>query len=220
MLESFGVINYTAYVIGVVFIILLPGPNSLYVLAVATQHGLRAGWRGAMGVFTGDLVLMVLTAAGAASIIQTYPASFFTLKYLGVVYLAFIGLRMIINVVKNWKKKSVEQIINASIEQTVANDSVYKKALLISLLNPKAIFFLLSFFVQFVAPDFAKPVIAFLILGLTLQFFSFLYLAGLIFLGHRIATHMKQHRHLADASLFTMGIVFIGFSIKLATASL
>ncbi|MFC7588949.1 LysE family transporter [Nonomuraea antimicrobica] len=60
----FGIIDLWAYVIGAFLIILLPGPNSLYVLTFAARHGVRRGYRAAAGVFVGDTVLMVLSAAG------------------------------------------------------------------------------------------------------------------------------------------------------------
>ena len=39
----FGITDLTTYIIGTIFIILLPGPNSLYVLSVAAKRGVRAG---------------------------------------------------------------------------------------------------------------------------------------------------------------------------------
>lgn len=53
-MESFGVINYFAYVVGAMLIILLPGPNALYVLSLAAQQGIRIGWAAVAGVFVGD----------------------------------------------------------------------------------------------------------------------------------------------------------------------
>ena len=62
------------YLVGVALIILLPGPNSLYVLSVATRRGVRSGYAGAAGVWTGDAVLLTLSAAGVASLLQANPA--------------------------------------------------------------------------------------------------------------------------------------------------
>ncbi len=70
----FGITDLGTYVLGVIFIVLLPGPNSLYVLSVAGRRGVRAGYAGACGVFLGDTILMLLTAAGAASLLKAAPA--------------------------------------------------------------------------------------------------------------------------------------------------
>lgn len=70
-----GVTDLPTYLVGLVLIILLPGPNSLYVLSVAARKGTRTGYKAAAGVFTGDAVLMTLAALGAASLLQTTPCS-------------------------------------------------------------------------------------------------------------------------------------------------
>ena len=61
----FGITDLGTFFAAAVFIILLPGPNSLYVLSVAAQRGVRAGYTAACGVFVGDALLM--TAAASAS---------------------------------------------------------------------------------------------------------------------------------------------------------
>ena len=52
----YGVTDIWTYALGALGIILLPGPNSLFVLSVATARGVKAGWQGAFGVFVGDTV--------------------------------------------------------------------------------------------------------------------------------------------------------------------
>ncbi|MER6581326.1 LysE family transporter, partial [Nonomuraea sp. NPDC001023] len=91
----FGITDIWTYVVGAFFIVLLPGPNSLYVLSFAAQHGVRQGYRAAAGVFLGDTVLMVLAAAGAASLLRATPALFTVVKYAGAAYLAWLGFQMI-----------------------------------------------------------------------------------------------------------------------------
>ena len=65
-----GVTDLPTYLAGLVLIVLLPGPNSLYVLSVAARRGVRTGYKAAAGVWCGDTVLMVLSAAGVASLLQ------------------------------------------------------------------------------------------------------------------------------------------------------
>lgn len=68
-----GVTDLPTYLAGLVLIVLLPGPNSLYVLSVAARRGVRTGYVAAAGVWTGDTVLMTLSALGASSLLQTTP---------------------------------------------------------------------------------------------------------------------------------------------------
>lgn len=67
MFESFGVLNFWTYMAGLIFIIIVPGPNSLYVLKSSTSHGTQAGYRAALGVFTGDAILIFLIYWGCVS---------------------------------------------------------------------------------------------------------------------------------------------------------
>ena len=91
-MSFYGVTDIWTYVIGAIGIILLPGPNSLFVLSVATARGARAGWQGACGVFVGDTILLTLTALGAASLLRSNPALFMVVKYAGAAYLAWLGV--------------------------------------------------------------------------------------------------------------------------------
>ncbi len=68
-----GTVNLPTFTLGAVLIVLLPGPNSLYVLSVAARKGVRTGYRAACGVFLGDTALLTLTALGAASMLKRSP---------------------------------------------------------------------------------------------------------------------------------------------------
>ena len=70
MHTALGITDFWTFVLGTIFIVLLPGPNSMYVLSVAAQRGVREGYKGACGVFLGDAILMVLSAAGVASLLK------------------------------------------------------------------------------------------------------------------------------------------------------
>lgn len=72
----------------------------------------------------------------------------------------------------------------------------YRRALVVSLLNPKAILFFISFFVQFVDPSYAHPVLSFLTLGAWAQLFSFTYLSVLIFSGTFLAATFRRRKRL------------------------
>lgn len=64
MFAEFGVLNYLTYLVGAIFIILVPGPNTFFVLKTGVAHGVRKGYLAAAGVFIGDAVLMFLAFAG------------------------------------------------------------------------------------------------------------------------------------------------------------
>lgn len=222
MQTTFGITDFWTYVVGTIFIVLLPGPNSMYVLSVAAQRGVRAGYRGACGVFLGDAILMVLSAAGVASLLRASPALFYVIKYIGAAYLAWIGFQMLRGALRRWSAKSGEPAPAAVTEPSAADRATdpFRKALLISLLNPKAILFFVSFFIQFVDPAFAYPALSFALLGAVCQLFSFAYLTTIIFVGARLAEAFRRRRRLSAGMASGVGAMFIGFGAKLATATL
>ncbi|MCW7537945.1 leucine efflux protein LeuE [Aquabacterium sp. A7-Y] len=213
----YGVTDLASFVLGTIFIVLLPGPNSLYVMSVASRFGVAAGYRGACGVFLGDLVLMVLSATGAASLLQATPALFLAIKYAGAAYLAWMGVGLLRAGWAMWRGRGEAQ---PETPPAVDASNPFRTALLISLMNPKAILFFVSFFIQFVEPGYAHPALSFVILGSIVQFFSALYLSLLIFAGARLAQQFRRHRRLSATGTGAVGGLFLGFGAKLAGASL
>ncbi len=217
MLPSLGITDLWTYVLGTVFIVLLPGPNSLFVLATAAQRGIASGYQAACGVFLGDTVLMLLSAIGIASLLRTEPMFFIVLKYLGAAYLCWLGANMLISA---WRSMRTSPQLVEGIQQQKPAARPMHKAFLLSISNPKAILFFVSFFIQFVDPGYAHPGLSFLVLGLILQLISGIYLSVLIFTGARLAHWFRQRQRLATGALTGVGAMFVGFGVKLATATL
>ena len=218
-MSFYGVTDLWTYVIGAFGIILLPGPNSLFVLSVATTRGIKAGYQGALGVFLGDTILLSFTALGAASLLRSNPALFMVVKYAGAAYLGWLGLNLVWAAIQKWRNGEVEVAVPVA-ETPVHLAHPFKRALVISLLNPKAILFLLSFFVQFIDPAYETPAVPFLILSFIVMAFSALYLSALIFAGARLAQAFSRRNRLSAGLSSAVGGLFVWFGAKLATASL
>lgn len=219
MHSALGITDFWTYVLGTIFIVLLPGPNSVFVLSVAAQRGVREGYKGACGVFLGDAILMVLSAAGVASLLKASPGLFYVVKYAGAAYLVWIGFQMLRGALRNWTGSRQAELPPAGLPVERSVDP-FRKALVISLLNPKAILFFISFFIQFVDPRFAYPALSFAALGLVCQICSFVYLTAIIFVGARLAAAFRRRRRLSAGMASGVGAMFIGFGAKLATATL
>ena len=259
-----GTVNLPEYVAGAGLIILLPGPNSLYVLSVAARRGVRTGYRAAFGVFLGDSTLIVLTSLGAASLLARWPLAFDAVKYLGATYLAVLGAGMLRSAVRSLRQRRVQLREGGEIAQggqtgagvpldvaaaaheagpvaataaaerggrqrsghpvsaaaAPAAERPFRRALVVSLLNPKAILFFLAFFTQFVNPAYTHPVVPFAVLAVIIQAFSAVYLSTLILGGDRLAAALRRRRRLSSCMTGGVGTLFLGFAAKLATATL
>ena len=170
----FGITDLTTFIIGTTLIVLLPGPNSLYVMSIASRFGIKTGYMGALGVYTGDLILIICTALGAASLLHAFPVLFIALKVIGAIYLSYLGIKLIIAAYQTFfpEKSSQRVQIKKTTPDTVESVQPFRTALTISILNPKAILFYLSFFVQFVDPAYPYPALTFTLLAVILQLIS------------------------------------------------
>ncbi|MBE0629683.1 MAG: leucine efflux protein LeuE, partial [Burkholderia vietnamiensis] len=172
------------------------------------------------------------SAAGVASLLKANPLLFSVVKYGGAAYLLYIGAGMLRSA---WRKLRAGAGADAAADTTDTTDTTdapqppagersfdtpFRKALVVSLLNPKAILFFISFFIQFVDPAFPHPALSFVVLGAIAQSASFLYLSTLIFAGARLAEHFRRRRKLAAGAASSVGGLFIGFSVKLALATM
>jgi leucine efflux protein len=211
-----GVIDLPTYLAGLVLIVLLPGPNSLYVLSVAARRGVRAGYTAAAGVWCGDTVLMTLSAAGVASLLQANAVLFGMVKYAGAGYLTWLAVGMLRAAWGMWRAR--RETADVESPEAVTDERPYRRALVISLFNPKAILFFVAFFVQFVDPGYAYPALSFVVLGAFAQFASFLYLSALIFSGTKLAAAFRRRKRLSAGATSAAGALFLGFAVKLSLA--
>lgn len=217
-MSFYGVTDIGTYVIGALAIILLPGPNSLFVLSVATARGVRAAFAGVLGVSVGDTVLLILTAFGAAELLRSSPLAFMVVKYLGACYLAWIGLGLWFAA---WKQRGAMRLPDGVGSPVVdLTTGFFRRALVISLFNPKAILFLLSFFVQFIDPSYQPHWLPFAILGSIVMTFSLVYLSVLVFAGARLAHAVSRRPRVSTVLNSCVGCLFLWFGARLATASL
>ncbi|MFF2922519.1 leucine efflux protein LeuE [Streptomyces celluloflavus] len=212
-----GVSNLSTYALGTLLIILLPGPSSLYTLSVAARRGIRTGYQAAVGVFLDETLLMLFTAAGLASLLRANDVVFSIVKYSGAGYLAWIAFGMIRSAREMWRNRQVAEPVEAP--EDTHDERPFRRSLLITLLNPKAILFFISFFVQFVDPSYPHPALSFGLLALIYQVISISYVTLLILCGTYLSAQVRRRRRLTAGLTSAAGALFLGFAAKLATMS-
>ncbi|WP_351229451.1 leucine efflux protein LeuE [Streptomyces sp. NPDC002133] len=222
-----GVTDLPTYLAGLVLIVLLPGPNSLYVLSVAARRGVRTGYTAAAGVWCGDTVLMTLSAAGVASLLQANAVLFALVKFAGAGYLTWLAIGMLRAARGMWRTRHERVPDGPADADTVAGATAagagierpFRRAFVVSLVNPKAILFFVAFFVQFVDPGYAYPALSFMVLGTLAQLASVLYLSLLIFTGTHLASAFRRRKRLSAGATSAAGALFLGFAVKLSLSS-
>ncbi|QZA78440.1 leucine efflux protein LeuE [Deefgea tanakiae] len=204
----FGITDLWAYVLGTVLIILVPGPNSLFALTMASTRGRKAGFAAATGIVVGDLILMLAASLGVASLMKANPIAFDVVRYLGAAYLTYIGLSALFS-----KSQQHTQSVESTHNST---RKAFRSALAISLVNVKAILFFMAFFPQFVNPNYPHVWHTFAALGMIVQFVSISYLTMLILVGSSLSRRLSAKIWLKTVLNKLVGTLFVSFGLRLA----
>jgi len=210
MFHDYGVVNFWTFLAGALVIVMVPGPNSLYVLRTGISRGIRAAYRGVAGVVLGDVFLIFLAWAGIATLIQTSPHVFIAIKYLGALFLSWLGIKII------WS--ALHQPREAGNVPAIRKENYFLKAFMLSITNPKSILFYVSFFIQFIDPASAHSAAAFSLLGAVLQLISVSWMTFLLMARAAVARWLGTRRRLVRLGNSLTGLLFIGFAARLAAA--
>lgn len=139
---------WLAFVAASTALLILPGPTILLVLSYALSEGRRVAVATAAGVALGDLVAMSASLAGLGALVLASAAAFTTLKWLGAIYLVWLGLRLL-------RSAPRTGLALPDAPAGIAPGAVFRHAAAVTALNPKSIAFFIAFVPQFVAPGTA-----------------------------------------------------------------
>jgi leucine efflux protein len=185
-------------------------------LALSAERGWQKGLWASVGIVVGDAIIMLSVALGAATVLASSPVTYSALRLLGAAYLAWLGLGIIRSGLKRFQAKEVTAETSSVLQAgEIMRLPPFLAALLLALTNPKAIFFFVSFFSQFVDPNFHQPALGFFYLAVVTQLISIAYLAILIGAGQYCVGLVKAYPMIAASLWLATGILFIGFSLRL-----
>jgi leucine efflux protein len=200
----FGIADYPSFVVAVIVFLMIPGPGNLALITSTGKGGLRGGFACTFGVIAGDQVLMWLAVAGVAALLSAYPPAFHAVQWLGAAYLAWLGLRMVL------AKPGARPVLE------IKPRHYFRQALVITLLNPKAIVFYMAFFPLFVDPQRHQGLLTFGVMAATIAALTFLYGLVVVLLTHRLAERLRANPKVSGALQKLAGVFLIGFGVKLA----
>ncbi|EPR28801.1 Homoserine/homoserine lactone efflux protein [Geobacillus sp. WSUCF1] len=147
------------FIVAATALLIVPGPAVLYIMARSMSQGTKAGVVPVLGVAFGGAVHVILGAVGVSAILMTSAAAFTMIKYLGAVYLIYLGGKTLF-----FASTKDEEIPNTKAkEKTLAQ--VFYESLFVEVTNPKTALFFLAFFPQFISPSAGSVAGQFLLLG-------------------------------------------------------
>lgn len=204
-------ISVISFLGAAIVLTLMPGPDNLFTLAQSIAKGKNAGIFTTLGLCTGLIVHITAATIGISAVIYQSAFAFTIVKYAGAVYLLFLAY-------KSFRDKGSS--FNLNNEDTLDYKSLYKKGVIMNLLNPKVSLFFLAFFPQFINYENGNVSIQMLAYGLlflvqTLVIFSLISIfAGKVGYFLRKNASLSKNINIIQGSLFTLIGLKIAFSQK------
>ncbi len=126
-----------------------PGPTMMLALSNGSRYGVRAAMPGMAGAVASDFVLIGAAAAGLGALLAASAAAFAVVKWLGVIYLAYLGVRLLL--------ASAAAPLQASdaASQRPAARALFLRSFLVAATNPKGYLFFAALLPQFI--DSTQP---------------------------------------------------------------
>ena len=199
-----GVADYGAFVIAILVFLAIPGPGNLALITSTGKGGITGGMGATLGVIAGDQVLLWAAVAGVSAIMAAYPAAFHAVQWLGALYLAWLGAKMLL------AKPGASPVLK------IKPHHYFRQALFITLLNPKAIVFYLAFFPLFVDPAQHQGLKTFGVMAATIAILTFFYGLAAVLLTWKLAERIRANPKISTTLEKAAGMFLIAFGIKLA----
>ncbi|GGF92669.1 LysE family translocator [Paenibacillus albidus] len=152
------IMSILAFLGTAVLLTLMPGPDNLFVLAQSIAQGKKAGIATTFGLCTGLLVHITAATLGISALIYQSALAFTLVKYAGACYLLFLAY-------KSFKAKDSELTVDRQESQSIDLLSLYRKGILMNILNPKVSLFFLALLPPFVNQSAGHVSLQMLLLG-------------------------------------------------------
>lgn len=202
--------SWLAFTLACVVLTLIPGPSVLLVVGQALSKGRKAAMMCVAGDVLGGIILMVLSFAGVGAILATSAVLFQIIKWSGVIYLAYLGYRQIIEA-----RAGGSQFDDMDVSHDGTGWGSFWAGTVTAVLNPKAIVFYMAFLAQFMDPTRDIGLQAVILITTSTTVVALL-LAGYAMIAMR-ARATFQSRSAQRKIGYTSGSFLIGGSVLMAT---
>lgn len=204
-----GFQTWLVYLAAVFVLTVTPGPSVLMCVTNGIQYGARRTFASAWGSITAVCIIMAVSAIGLGAALATSEKIFFAVKWFGVAYLTYIGIKTFFSKQFSFAVESTSAAPSKSLFR------LYLNGFLVGSSNPKALLFFTAFFPQFLNPN-APQLPQFLVLGATFVCFELFWLMFYASFAARIAPWLRTPGR-ALAFNRVSGATFVGAGALLAT---
>jgi RhtB (resistance to homoserine/threonine) family protein len=204
----FGIENYAGFILAGIILNLTPGADTMYILTRSVAQGRRAGYYSVYGIGTGVLIHTLLASFGLSIILAKSATAFLIVKYMGVAFLVFLGIRMIVSKGNSFDSKRQKL-------ETMNLKKIYRQGVITNVLNPKVALFFLAFLPQFINPHHAQGALPFLMLGITFLTTGCIWCFFLAYASSLMTKTLRANERIGKIMQKISGFIFIGLGVRL-----
>ena len=208
----FGIHDLTLFIVSGLLLNIMPGPDSLLIMARSATQGWRAGVAASLGIGAGTMVHVTAAAVGLSALLAASAAAFNVVKWVGAAYIVWCGIGMLRT---KLKPAATEP---AAAPAPLPLRRVFMQGFLTNVLNPKVALFFLAFVPQFIDADAPNKPLAFLILGCIFNFNGMLWCNGLALFTAFASARLKVKPLVALWLNRATGSLFLVLGARLALA--
>jgi len=136
--------SFVTFLFAAVVLAITPGPGIAYVVARTVSSGRREGLASCIGTGVGGMAHVLAAALGLSVLVAQSAMAFNVVKYIGAVYLIFLGLRILMR-----KDNVTVNVVSGSAKGV---RSAFLEGIVVEVLNVKTALFFLAFLPQFASP--------------------------------------------------------------------
>jgi len=197
---------YLAFVAACVLLIVIPGPNVALIVANSMAHGARYGLMTVAGTASAMVLQLALVVLGASALLGLLASLFDSLRWLGVVYLLWLGVR-------TWRSASSD--LSGIAAEPRSASAIFARGFFVSLTNPKTLLFYAAFLPQFVSAESGEATRELLLLSGTFLAVAVLLDGGWALLAGRLRFLLQARVRLRNR---LTGGLLVGAGVGLALA--
>lgn len=184
-----------------------PGPGAVASMAAGLRYGIWPGAALVCGLITGYTIQFIISVVGVAAVIKTSPLLFEVIKWVGVSYLIYLGIKQY--------RSPVSMIrVDVSTMPSATAGKLFMQGLLVDITNPKAAIFLLAVIPQFV--DTTRPLmLQYVLICLTLCLVDLVIMLCYVALAANLVKLLKNP-HLTARINKIFGVCFVLAALSMA----
>lgn len=205
----FGIHDLPVFVVSGLLLNILPGPDSLLIMARSASQGWRAGSAAALGIGTGTFVHVLAAALGLSALLATSAAAFTIVKLLGTAYILYMAYGLITS---RRQQASVAMPSVATLPWWI----IFRQGLLTNVLNPKVALFFLAFVPQFIDAHAPSKALAFIVLGCIFNVNGMLWCHALALFTATASARLQVNPRVALWLKRATGTLFVWIGVRLA----